>query len=354
MKAVKMSEGIYRIGANIKNGDMFEGMWPIPDGVSLNCYVVKGDKSALIDMVDDWNDAPGQISEQLNSISMSLADFDYLILNHMEPDHIGWLHEFVKINPKVQILTTLKGVDLVKAFCGITDNVVVVKSGDTLDLGAGKVLSFTEVPNVHWPETMVTYEPESGILFSCDAFGSYGEVYEAIFDDELSQEQLDFYDRESLRYYANIIATFSLFVLKAIDKLAGLDIKMIAPSHGIVWRENPGVIIEKYKQYANFMNGKGLPEITLIWGSMYGYTEKIVSSVVKGIRSESVPVHVHRVPEENASWALADAWKSAGLVFGMPTYEYKMFPPIAGVVDVFEDKRVWNKKVFRFGSFGWS
>jgi len=102
------------------------------------------------------------------------------------------------------------------------------------------------------------------------------------------------------------------------------------------------------------MNGKGLPEITLVWGSMYGYTEKVVNSVIKGIRSESVPVHVHRVPEENPSWALADAWKSAGLVFGMPTYEYKMFPPIAGVVDVFEDKRVWNKKVFRFGSFGWT
>ncbi len=354
MKAVKMSEGIYRVGANIKNGDMFEGMWPIPDGVSLNCYVVKGEKSALIDMVDDWNGAPGQIREQLNSISMGMEDFDYLILNHMEPDHIGWLQEFVKINPDVQIITTPKGVDLVKAFCGITDNVQAVKSGDSLDLGDGKILSFTEVPNVHWPETMVTYETGSGILFSCDAFGSYGEVHEAVFDDELSQEQHEFYDRESLRYYANIIATFSVFVLKAIDKLAGLDIKMIAPSHGIVWRENPGVIVERYKQYAEFMNGKGLPEITLIWGSMYGYTEKVVNSVVKGIRSESVPVHVHRVPEENASWALADAWKSAGLVFGMPTYEYKMFPPIAGVVDVFEDKRVWNKKVFRFGSYGWS
>jgi len=349
-----MSEGIYRVGANIKNGDMFEGMWPIPDGVSLNCYVVSGRKKALIDMVDDWNDAPGQIREQLNSISLGMEDFDYLILNHMEPDHIGWLHEFVKINPNIQIITTPKGVDLVQAFCGITENVKAVKSGDTLDLGEGKVLSFTEVPNVHWPETMVTYERESGILFSCDAFGSYGEVNESVFDDELSQEQHDFYDRESLRYYANIIATFSIFVLKAIDKLAGLDIKMIAPSHGIVWRENPGVIVERYKQYAEFMNGKGLPEITLIWGSMYGYTEKVVNSVVKGIRSESVPVHVHRVPEENASWALADAWKSAGLVFGMPTYEYKMFPPIAGVVDVFEDKRVWNKKVFRFGSFGWS
>ena len=139
MKAIKMSEGIYRIGANIKNGDMFEGMWPIPDGVSLNCYVVSGEKKALIDMVDDWNNAPGQIREQLNSIPMALEDFDYLILNHMEPDHIGWLEEFVKINPDVQIITTPKGVNLIKAFCGITENVKSVKSGDTLDLGDDKV-----------------------------------------------------------------------------------------------------------------------------------------------------------------------------------------------------------------------
>ena len=354
MKAVKMSEGIYRVGANIKNGDMFEGMWPIPDGVSLNCYVVAGQKKALIDMVDDWNNAPGQIREQLNSISMSIEDFDYLILNHMEPDHIGWLKEFVQINPEIQLVTTPKGVRLLQAFCGITENIISVVSGDTLDLGDGKVLSFTEVPNVHWPETMVTYEANSGILFSCDAFGSYGEVNESVFDDELSKEQHDFYDRESLRYYANIIATYSIFVMRAIDKLSGLDIKMIAPSHGIIWRENPQKIVERYIRFAKHMKGENLPEITLIWGSMYGYTEKIVSSVVKGIRSESVPVHLHRVPEENVSWALADAWKSAGLVFGMPTYEYKMFPPIAGVVDVFEDKRVWHKKVFRFGSFGWS
>jgi len=354
MKAVEMSDGIYRIGANIKKGDRFEGMWPIPDGVSLNCYIVKGEKTALIDLVENWNSAPSQIKEQLDSLSLSVKDIDYLILNHMEPDHTGWLHEFAGLSPDTEILTTSKGVELVRTFAGITENVRAVATGDELDLGKGKILSFTEIPNVHWPETMVTYEKTNGILFSCDAFGSYGEVNESVFDDELSQEQSDFYERESLRYYANIVATFSLFVLKAIDKLSGLDIKMIAPSHGIIWRENPEVIVERYRQYAGFMNGNGLPEITLVWGSMYGYTERVVSSVIKGIRSESVPVHVHRVPEENVSWALADAWKSAGLIFGMPTYEYKMFPPIAGVVDVFEDKRVWNKKVFRFGSFGWS
>ncbi len=354
MKAIKIVDGIYRIGANIENGDMFEGMWPIPHGVSLNCYVVKGEKTALIDLVRDWNDAPLTIKEQLESIPLSFKEIDYLVLNHLEPDHTGWLHDFIKENPRIEILATKKGVELAKAFSGITENIRAVKSGDILDLGDGKELVFEEVPNVHWPETMVTYEKSSNILFSCDAFGSYGSIGAAVFDDELSEEDHEFFYKESLRYYANIVSTFSAFVLKAIDKLKNLEIAMIAPSHGIIWRENPARIVSLYKDFATYMNGPALPEITVIWGSMYGHTEQVLHSVIKGIRSENVPVHIHRVPNEDVSWALADAWKSAGLVFGMPTYEYKMFPPVVYVLDIFGIKHVWNKKVFRFGSWGWS
>lgn len=354
MKAVRMEDGIYRVGANIENGDMFEGMWPIPNGVSLNCYVVQGKKTALIDLVRDWNGAPVTIKEQLESIPVSFKEIDYLVLNHLEPDHTGWLHDFISENPEIEILATAKGVKLAESFSGITKNIRAVKSGDTLDLGSGKELLFEEVPNVHWPETMVTYEKSSKILFSCDAFGSYGSIGNAVFDDELSEEDHEFFYSEALRYYANIISTFSGFVLKAIDKLASLELKMIAPSHGIIWREDPGRIVSLYRDFASYLNGPALPEITVIWGSMYGHTEQVLHSVVKGIRSENVPVHIHRVPDEDVSWALADAWKSAGLVFGMPTYEYKMFPPIVYALDVFGIKHVWNKKVFRFGSWGWS
>jgi flavorubredoxin len=354
MNAIEMSKGIYRIGANIKNGDLFEGMWPIPDGVSLNSYVVKGEKAALLDLVRDWNNAPSVIQGQLSSISLDFRDFDYLVLNHLEPDHTGWMLGFYKKNPGVQIITTKKGAEVLKGFFGIEENVRVIKSGDTLDLGAGKELLFAEAPNVHWPETMVTYEKNSGILFSCDAFGSYGCVREAIFDDQISDEEHAFFDRESLRYYANIVSSFSAFVLRAIDKISDLEINMIAPSHGIIWRENPGTIIERYRKFAQYYKGPAEPEITVVWGSMYGFTQSVLNSVIQGIRSENVPVHVHQVPNEDVSWALASAWKSAGLVFGMPTYEYKMFPPISGVIDMFERKHIQNKKVFRFGSYGWS
>jgi len=354
MKAIKMSDGIYRVGANIKTGDLFEGMWPIPDGVSLNAYVVKGDKTVLIDLVRDWGGAPEKVREQLSSIPLSIEDFDYLVMNHIEPDHSGWLPGFLKMNPQVQIFTTKKGAALIKGFFGVEDNVRVIKSGDILTIGQGKELQFEEAPNVHWPETMVTYEKSSGILFSCDAFGSYGCIGKEIFDDQISEQEHAFFDRESLRYYANIVASFSSFVQKAIEKLSGLEIKMIAPSHGIIWRENPETIIKRYIKFAGYMNGPAEPEITVIWGSMYGYTQAVLNSVVRGIRSENVPVHIHQVPNEDVSWVLASAWKSQGLVFGMPTYEYKMFPPVASVIDMFERKHVWNKQVFRFGSFGWS
>jgi len=353
-KAVKITDGIFRLGSNIENGDLFEGMWPIPDGVSLNSYIVKGDKTALIDLVDDWDSAPSDLKEQLESIPVNPSEIDYLILNHLEPDHTGWLEDFVKLAPSVELVTNKKGAALIEGFYGITENVKIIDSGDILELGQGKDLVFHNIPNVHWPETMITFEKNSGVLFSCDAFGSYGSLGESVFDDELSEEEHNFFDVESLRYYANIVGSFSKFVIRAIDKLAGFDIKVIAPSHGIIWRDNPGQIIERYKKFASYLEGPAENEITIIWGSMYGNTEKVLHSVIKGIRSEGVVVHVHKVPDENVSWALASAWKSKGLVFGMPTYEYNMFPPMAAVIKMFKVKHIQNKTVFRFGSYGWS
>ncbi len=354
MKASLMSTGIYHLGANITNGDLFEGLWPIPDGVSLNSYIVKGEKTALIDLMRDWDDAPLVMEKELKGIDIDFSDIDYLILNHMEPDHTGWINGFLSKNPDITIILTKKAADLAREFFGVTENLRIVKTGETLDLGNNKRLTFIEAPNVHWPETMVTYESESGTLFSCDAFGSYGSLEGAVFDDQISDEKHDFFEQESLRYYANIVASFSTFVLRAIDKLKDLDIKVIAPSHGLIWRENPAEIIERYRKYANYAKGPAEPEITVIWGSMYGNTREILNAVIQGIRSEKVKVHVHQIPNEENSYILGSAWKSTGIVLGMPTYEYKMFPPMAHTLDLFSRKHVYNKKAFRFGSWGWS
>jgi flavorubredoxin len=352
MKAAKISDRIWALHADVDSDDRFEGIWPIPNGVSLNSYLVKGEKIALIDLVRDWCGAAANMKAQLADVGLEVASIDYLILNHLEPDHTGWLAEFKAQNPCVEIISTAKGLELVKSFYKITDGLKAVKSGDTLDLG-GVTLRFEETPNVHWPETMMTFEPESGTLFSCDAFGSYGKLGKRVFDDEYYAEEHAFFQGESLRYYANIVGSFSNFVKKAIQKVTPLGVKIVAPSHGIIWREKPQVIIDRYTKYAGYMEGPQEKEICVVWGSMYGNTRTALEALLKGIEDERVPFSIHRVPDEDVSFVLADAFKSAGIVIAMPTYEYKMFPPMAYVLDMFERKHVWNRKALRIGSWGW-
>lgn len=354
MKASTLTNSVAAIHADIKSADRFEGIWPIPRGVSLNSYVVRGEKTALIDLLKDWDGSVGQFEEQLSSLGLSFETIDFLILNHLEPDHTAFLTELRKRNPSVRIFATEKGAAMVRNFFKITDNLQAVKTGDELDLGGGKKLVFTEAPNLHWPETMVTYDPGDKILFSCDAFGSYGSLGGKVFDDQLTEAEHAVFEEECIRYYANIVASFSMFVKKAVESLSALDIRIVAPSHGIIWRKNPQEIIRRYAKYAGYNTGSA-PEkgICVIWGSMYGYTKLGLDAVLEGIAAEGVPVRVHRVPDDDASFVLADAYAAAGIVLAMPTYEYKMFPPAAHILDLFARKHFTGKTALRIGSWGW-
>ena len=353
MNVTEVTEGVYRLSANVEN-ILFEGIWPIPNGVSLNSYIVKGEKTAIIDGVCGWDGVPEVLFEQLEKMNISIDSIDYVIINHMEPDHSGWLEDFKKIRPNFKVLTSEKAVPLLEAFFDITVDVEVVKPGDTLDLGAGRVLAFEYIPNVHWPETMATFDTKSGTLFPCDAFGAFGSITDAPYDDQLSQEEIDFFEREAVRYYANIVAAFCLPVQQALKKCEPLPIKIIAPGHGIVWRKNPEKIVNDYIRYASYSKGPAKKEVTVIWGSMYENTKKGVSPVVEALEAEGLTVHVHQVPETNIGDILASVWTSTGVVLAMPTYEYKMFPPMAAVLDELGKKKVLNRKAFRFGSYGWS
>ena len=353
MKAQTITDYIYCIHADIRTNDLFEGIWPIPDGVSLNSYIVKGEKTALIDLFRDWTGAIKQVEGTLASIKINFKEVDYLILNHVEPDHTGWLREFRAINPGSEIISTQKGIDLVKTFYKIDTGLRAVKDGETLDLGGGRVLTFFETPNVHWPETMVTWEAASGTLFSCDAFGSYGVLGDRVFDDQFDEKEHIFFEGETLRYYANIVSSFSVFVDRAIRKIAALNIKCVAPSHGLVWRKDPKKIINRYARYASWAKGPAEKEIAVIWSSMYGNTKAGLDAAVQGIEKEGIPYTLHRVPDENVSYVLAAAYKSSGLLIAMPTYEYAIFPPMAYVLDIFRRKHIFGKKVLRIGSWGW-
>ncbi|CEM62123.1 FprA family A-type flavoprotein [Treponema phagedenis] len=352
----KLTDSVYCIHADIHDRTArFEGLWMLPQGVSINSYIILGEKVALIDIVRDWDNSLESYKKQLANLNLSFEKIDYVILNHLEPDHADLLATVHAANPNVEIIASAKGIAMVEKFFKISGNLRIVKNEDTLDLGKGKILQFFETPNIHWPETMMTYDVNEKILFSCDGFGSYGCIRQKIFDDLHSEKELDFFENEALRYYSNIVASFSNFVLRGIAKLQSLDIRMIAPSHGIVWRKNTQRIIELYKKFAGYNTGGPCEkEICIIWGSMYGYTKQGIDAVIKGIEEEGVPYHMYQIPDTDVSYILHAAYSASGLVIAMPTYEYKMFPPMAYVLDLFNRKHFYQKKVLRIGSWGWS
>lgn len=349
MPAIEVKPGIHWIGINDRTTDLFEGIWPISDsGVSYNSYLINDQKKVIIDlakanMADDFF---AQIEDVIK-----VSDIDYIVVNHMEPDHSGLMKTLRRISPSVKIIGSEKTKKMLAEFFSITKNVEVVSDGDTLPLGKN-TLKFISAPFLHWPETIMTYEIENRILFSCDAFGGYGAIQGAIFDDECKQP--DFYEKEALRYYVNIVANFSSRVLGAIERLKNIPVEVIAPSHGLIWRENTSRIVNLYKQWAECASGKAEPGITLIYGSMYGNTERMMNAVARGISRTGLPVKIFDAARTHVSYILPSLWTKNGVMIGAPTYEVSLFPPMADVLNMAAHKRVKNKKAAYFGSYGWS
>jgi len=240
---------------------------------------------------------------------------------------------------------------MLDAYYGITDRVRVVEDGESISLGQ-HTLQFHHTPFVHWPETMVTYEASQRVLFSCDAFGGYGALRGTIFDDQCTDPA--FYEREALRYYVNIVAKYSRPTLMAIEKLGGLNIDVIAPSHGLVWRDDPLRIVELYRSWAGYATGPGDPGITLVYGSMYGNTEAMMNAVAEGASRSGLPVAIYDAARAHASYVLPSLWTRRGVLIGAPTYEGNLFPPVAEVLHLAGAKRIQRRLVGYFGSWGWS
>ncbi len=349
MPPVAIKPDIYWIGVNDRTTDLFEGLWPITqEGVSYNAYLIDDEKKAIVDLSKSLK--TDGFLDQIHQI-VDLSDLDYVIVNHMEPDHSGVLRTLRRVAPQVTVLGTKKASDMLEAFYGVTENVRVVKDGDALSLG-NRTLRFFSTPFVHWPETMMTYLEEEEILFSCDAFGGYGALRGGIFDDQCTD--FSFYEQEALRYYVNIVAVFSRPVLQAISKLEGVPISVIAPSHGLIWRERPERIVELYQAWASYASEPGDVGITLIYGTMYGNTEEMMNAVAQGISDEGVPVDIFDARRTHVSYILPSLWTRRGVMVGAPTYEGSFFPPVAEVLNMAATKRVRNKTATHFGSYGWS
>jgi len=353
MKKIKVAEDIFMLTMNVEDM-LFEGIWEIANGVTLNSYIVKGDKTAIIDGVIGWDGVPESLYKNLENIDVNPKDIEYLIVNHMEPDHSGWIESFKKINDNFTIICTDKAAKLVSSFYGDSINIRVVKEGDRLDLGKGKILTFHPAPNVHWPDTMFTYESDTKTLFSCDMYGSFGRMVEHYFDDEMTPEEMEFFEMEGIRYYSNVMTTFTPMLKKAIEKSKELDVNIIAPGHGPIYRKNPQDIIDDYTRFSKYAEGAGKNQITILWGSMYGMTEKAVKYAKEVIDKQGIKVNLLEMPLESESEMIATVFKSAGIIIAAPTYEYKLFPPVAAAIDELGRKKVSGKVAFRFGSYGWS
>ncbi|HEX3000351.1 MAG TPA: FprA family A-type flavoprotein [Armatimonadota bacterium] len=348
MAAIEIKPGIYWVGVNDHTTDLFEGLWPVTrEGVSYNAYLINDDKKVLIDLAKDL-----KVEDLLDQIAQVTdpAGLDYIVVHHVEPDHSGALRLLHKLAPNATILASAKALEMINAFYQITDRVRAVADGETISLGS-HTLQFYSTPFVHWPETMMSVETTQKVLFSCDGFGSYGALQGGIFDDDYAD--LSFYEREALRYYVNIVALFSRPVLKAIGRLKEVPVEMIAPSHGLVWRKNPGRILELFRKWAEYAAGPVEQGVTLLFGTMYGNTEQMASAVAQGVARAGVPVEVFDVRRVHPSYILPALYTRSGVLVAAPTYEGGLFPSMAEMLHYAEQKHIHQRKAAYFGSRGW-
>lgn len=346
MKSICINNNIHYVGVNDRKKHLFENNWPLPYGVSYNSYLIKDTKSALIDTIEY-----GSNDNYLNNIERILegSPLDYLIVNHMEPDHSSMIECVLRRFPDVKIVGNAQTHKILKLYFNIPDSsLLVVKDGEVLDLGEHK-LSFHFIPWVHWPETMVTYDQTTCTLFSCDAFGGFGTLDGSIFDDENDFE--GHYKAEMLRYYSNIVGKYSNMVQKAFAKLQGVEIKMIAPSHGLIWRGNPGRVLELYSKWCNWESEKG---VVIAYASMYGNTEQMADLIGAKLGAKGIPVRTHDVSKSHVSYMLADIWKTKGLILGTCAYNTQMHPMMEHLCNEIKLVAPKGKVLSVFGSSTWN
>ena len=342
---VPIVDDMYWIGVNDRTTEIFEAIWPLPDGVSYNSYLIDDDEVAVIDTVKNTH-----IDSYLQNIKDVLDGRhpDYLIINHIEPDHSGAIKAFKEAFPEIQIVGNQKTMNLLEDFYEIEENHIVVSDGDTIDLGDHQ-LNFHLTPMVHWPETMMTYEEKTGTLFSGDAFGGFGTLDGGIFDDEVNIEH---YESEIRRYYSNIVGKYSPMVQRAISKLSDLDIEVIASTHGPVWRDNPERIISDYDRWSKQEKEQG---VVMAYASMYGNTQKIVEEIARNLAKEGIKnIKVYNVSKTHVSHIINDVWKYEGLILGSCTYNTGIFPKMDYLLRILENKNIKNHTLGIFGSYSWS
>ena len=316
-------------------------------GSSYNSYLVREEKVALIDTV--WKNFAEEYVSDLSK-AIDLSKIDYVIANHAEVDHSGSLPELMKHIPEVPIYCTKKGIDSLQGHYHQDWNFQIVKTGDKLSLG-DKELIFIEAPMLHWPDSMFCYLTGDNVLFSNDAFGQH-YASEYLFNDLVDQAELF---QESIKYYANILTPFSRLVTKKINEVLsfGLPVDMICTSHGVIWRDNPTQIVEKYLGWANDYQED---QITVVYDTMWEGTRQMADRIAQGIQMENsqVKVKVFNLSNTDKNDVVTEVFKSRMIVVGSPTINNGLLVSVAGFLEMIKGLKFKNKKAAAFGSYGWS
>lgn len=347
MNISQITPSVFYVGVNDRVTDRFEALWPLPYGVSYNSYVVKGEKTALIDCVE--------VSEVLNFLNnientVGSSTLDYLVINHMEPDHSGAIPLVVEKFPQIKIIGNRQTIAMVKGFYHLDrpDLFLEVKDGDSVDLG-GRTLRFRLTPMVHWPETMVTYLEEEAVLFSGDAFGSFGALNGGVIDTEM---ETGMYMEEMYRYYSNIVGKYGRSVLAALAKLDGLRLDYVCSTHGPVWHDRIADVAALVKRLASYEPEDG---VVIVYGSMYGNTAETAEAIARALAARGQRrIILHNASHSNMSYMISDAFRYKGLIVGCPTYSMTLFPPVAQFMQAMETREIKNKVFGTFGSFTWA
>ena len=346
----RISQRIFSVGVNDTDKVLFEGLWPLPYGVSYNAYVVSDEKVALIDTVEG-----GFEDEFLSNIREARGDrpIDYLVVNHMEPDHSSLISYMLEKYPDMMIVANSKTVPMLKGYYDVPeDKVHVVAEGGELSLG-GCSLKFYMVPMVHWPETMVTWLEEENTVFSGDAFGTFGAVPGSIVDEEGTL--MEFKD-EMIRYYSNIVGKYGKPVQTALKKLSGLNVLRICSTHGPVWENEVAEVVSLYDRLSRYDVDRG---VCIVYGSMYGNTAAAAEALASELEKLGVPYAIHDLAGNNAgelgiSGALRDVFKYDTIVAGSPTYNNGIFPPVEAFMRSLQARLIKNRRFYAFGSYTWA
>ncbi len=336
---------LWWMGVNDRRKELFENIWPLPRGVSYNSYLLCDEKSVLFDTVEAGNSASflAWIEERLEGRTL-----DYLVIHHMELDHSAEIGTLLSRYPALKIVGNAKTFKVLEAYFGCTDNLVEVKDGDTLCTGH-HTFTFYFTPWVHWPETMMSFDSTEGILLAGDAFGMFGALDGGVFDDQVD---FAYYEDEMRRYYSNIVGKYSNMVQKALQKLSSLDVKIICPLHGLVWREDPARVVGLYDKWSRYEAEEG---VVIIYASMYGNTAQTADYIAARLADQGVKqIRVFDVSKTHISYLISELWRFKGVILGSCAYNLQLFPLMENLTRELEHMGVKNKALGIFGNYSWN